>query len=63
MRAARRGEVLTNQRARGLLGVGRDTAMLALRRLADSRLLERLGKRTAPGTGLPESLRRQLVCV
>ena len=42
---ARRGEVLTNQRVRELLGVGRDTAMLALRRLADAGLLERLGVR------------------
>ncbi len=42
---AHRGEVLTNQKTRELLGVGRDTAMLALRRLADAGLLERLGER------------------
>jgi len=42
---ARRGEVLTNQRVRELLGVGRDSAMLALRRLANADLLERLGER------------------
>lgn len=53
---ARRGEVLTNQRARELLGVGRDTAMLALRRLADSGLLERFGERAGTRYRLAENL-------
>jgi ATP-dependent DNA helicase RecG len=42
---ARRGEVLTNQRARELLSTGRDGAMLALRRLVKAGLLERSGTR------------------
>lgn len=42
---ARRGELLTNQRARELLNAGRDVAMLALKRLTDAGLLERFGER------------------
>jgi ATP-dependent DNA helicase RecG len=42
---ARRGEVLTNQRARELLRTGRDGAMHALKRLVDAGLLERTGTR------------------
>lgn len=42
---ARRGELLTNQRARELLNVGRDAAMLALKRITDAGLLERSGRR------------------
>jgi ATP-dependent DNA helicase RecG len=42
---ARRGELLTNQRARELLNAGRDAAMHALRRLAEAGLLERFGER------------------
>lgn len=42
---ARRGETLTNQRARELLNTGRDGAVAALRRLVDAGLLERSGQR------------------
>ena len=42
---ARRGEVLTNQRARELLSTSRDSAMLALKRLVDAGLLQRTGQR------------------
>jgi len=42
---ARRGEVLTNQRARELLRTGRDGAMNALKRLVDAGLLVRSGER------------------
>ena len=42
---ARRGEVLTNQRARELLRTSRDGAMHALKRLVDAGLLARSGAR------------------
>jgi ATP-dependent DNA helicase RecG len=42
---ARRGEVLTNQRARELVRTSRDGAMLALKRLVDAGLLVRSGAR------------------
>lgn len=42
---ARRGEVLTNQRARELLKASRDVATAALKRLTDAGLLERIGER------------------
>jgi len=42
---ARRGEVLSNSRVRELLGVGRDGATNALRRLVSAGLLERSGQR------------------
>ena len=42
---ARRGEELTNKRARELLNTGRDNAMRALRRLVDAGLLTRSGER------------------
>jgi ATP-dependent DNA helicase RecG len=42
---ARRGEVLSNNRARELLGIGRDGATAALRRLVQAGLLERSGRR------------------
>lgn len=42
---ARRGELLTNQRARQLLNIGRDAAMLALKRLVSAGLFERYGER------------------
>lgn len=42
---ARRGEILTNQRARELLNTGRDGAMLALKRLVEAGLFERTGNR------------------
>ena len=42
---ARRGEVLSNTRARELLGVGRDGATRALRRLVVAGLLEQSGHR------------------
>jgi len=42
---ARRGEVLSNNRARQLLGIGRDGAMGALQRLVAAGLLERSGRR------------------
>lgn len=42
---ARRGEVLSNSRVRALLGVGRDGATSALRRLVAAGLLERSGQR------------------
>lgn len=42
---ARRGELLSNQRARDLINAGRDAAMNALRRLTDAGFLERLGER------------------
>jgi ATP-dependent DNA helicase RecG len=42
---ARRGEVLSNSRVRDLLGIGRDAAMGALRRLVAAGLLERSGRR------------------
>jgi ATP-dependent DNA helicase RecG len=42
---ARRGEVLSNNRARQLLGIGRDGAMSALRRLVAAGLLEQSGRR------------------
>ncbi len=42
---ARRGEVLSNNRARQLLGIGRDGATSALQRLVAAGLLERSGRR------------------
>ncbi|MHB1536949.1 MAG: ATP-binding protein [Solirubrobacteraceae bacterium] len=42
---ARRGEVLSNTRARELVGIGRDAATAALRRLVDAGLLQRSGRR------------------
>lgn len=42
---ARRGEILSNNRVRELLGVSRDTATRALQRLVASGLLERSGQR------------------
>ena len=53
---ARRGEVLTNQRARELLNAGRDGAMLALRRLVDAGLLVRAGRTAGTHYRLAESL-------
>lgn len=53
---ARRGELLSNQRARELLNAGRDAAMHALRRLADASLLERLGERGGTRYRLAENL-------
>lgn len=53
---ARRGELLTNQRARELLNAGRDAAMHGLRRLADAGLLERMGTRGGTRYRLAEDL-------
>jgi ATP-dependent DNA helicase RecG len=53
---ARRGEALTNQRARELLATGREGAMLALRRLVDAGLLVRSGKTAGTQYRLAESL-------
>lgn len=60
---ARRGEVLTNQRARELLRTSRDGAMHALRRLVEAGLLVRSGERggtryqLAAGLAPPAGLR------
>lgn len=53
---ARRGEILTNQRARELLGSGRDGAAAALRRLVDAGLLVRSGRTAGTQYRLVESL-------
>ncbi len=53
---ARRGEVLTNQRARELLGSGRDGAAAALRRLVDAGLFVRSGRTAGTQYRLVESL-------
>lgn len=53
---ARRGEVLTNQRARALLSTGRDGAAAALRRLVDAGLLARSGRTAGTQYRLVESL-------
>lgn len=53
---ARRGEVLTNQRARELLKTGRDGATHALRRLVDAGLLVRSGRTAGTSYRLPGSL-------
>lgn len=53
---ARRGEVLTNQKARALLSTGRDGAAAALRRLVDAGLLVRSGRTAGTQYRLVESL-------
>jgi ATP-dependent DNA helicase RecG len=53
---ARRGEALTNQRARELLKTGRDGATSALRRLVDADLLVRSGRTAGTRYRLTESL-------
>lgn len=53
---ARRGEVLTNQKARQLLRTGRDGAAAALRRLVDAGLLVRSGRTAGTQYRLVESL-------
>jgi ATP-dependent DNA helicase RecG len=55
--AARRGETLTNARARSLLNVGRDEATRALRRLTEAELIERHGERSGTKYTLRRSLR------
>lgn len=59
---ARRGELLTNQRAPRADQRRRDAAMHALRRLADAGLLERLGERGALATGSLRILRHPPGC-
>lgn len=53
---ARRGERLTNQRARELLNTGREGAVTALRRLVDADLLARYGERGGTYYQLAEGL-------
>lgn len=53
---ARRGAVLTNQRARELLRTGRDGAAASLRRLVDAGLLVRSGRTAGTQYHLSESL-------
>ena len=53
---ARRGEVMTNQRARELLSTGRDGAGLALRRLTEAGLLVRSGRTAGTSYRLADSL-------
>lgn len=53
---ARRGELLTNQRARELLGTGRDGATASLQRLVSAGLLKRSGKTAGTRYGLADSL-------
>ncbi len=55
--ATRRGETLTNARARELLNVGRDEATRALRRLTTSDLLEKQGRKSGTKYSLMRSLR------